>query len=101
MSDGPVILNVHLESVPGREEELAGELRALLAPTRKEPGCLIYEMHRDPEHRGKFMFYEKFENEAALALHTNSPYFKKFLSYRGANVDPVAAQTVTRWESLG
>ena len=97
MDDSHIILNVHMEAVTSREQDLERELRALLAPTRREPGCLAYELHRDPEHPGKFMFYEKFKNQAALDEHVNSSYFKDFLNYRATKVDPVAATTVTRW----
>jgi quinol monooxygenase YgiN len=99
MSDGPIILNVHMEAVAGREEDLARELQGLLAPTRTEAGCLTYELHRDPENPGKFMFYEKFKNQAALDEHVNAPYFKNFLSYR-AKSDPVAETVVTRWRAV-
>jgi quinol monooxygenase YgiN len=99
MSEGPIVLNVRFDAASGREEELARELRTLIAPTRSEAGCLIYELYRDSEDRGKFMFHEKFASQAALDLHVNAPYFKKFLSYREKD-DPIAAQTVTRWQSL-
>ena len=96
MSDSDIILNVHMEAVPGREQDLERELRALLAPTRSEAGCLTYELHRDPENPAKFMFFEKFKNQAALDEHVNAPYFKNFLNYR-AKGDPVATTVVTRW----
>jgi len=96
----PIILNVHFDAVPGREADLARELRALVTPTRSEAGCLLYQLHADPENPGKFMFYEKFADQTALDHHVNTPHFKKFLSYR-ENSDPVAAETVTRWQSLG
>ncbi len=99
MIDGPIVLNVHIEAAPGREEDLARELSALLAPTRSEAGCLVYQLHRDPEDQGRFMFYEKFANQAALDLHLNAPYFRKFLSYREQS-DPIAGQTVTQWRPL-
>jgi quinol monooxygenase YgiN len=85
-----------MEAVAGREQDLERELRALLAPTRSEPGCLTYELHRDPENPAKFMFFEKFKNQAALDEHVNAPYFKNFLNYR-AKSDPVATTMVTRW----
>jgi hypothetical protein len=50
MSDNHFILNVHLEAVPGHEEELAQHLLGLVGPTRAEPGCLVYNLHRDPEN---------------------------------------------------
>jgi quinol monooxygenase YgiN len=87
MTEGPIILNVHFEAVPGREKDLARELFAMVAPTRKELGCLAYELHVDPENHGKLMFYEKFADQAAIDFHVNTPYFKKFLSYRKAWVD--------------
>jgi len=75
MEDDDVILNVHIEAVPGHEESLADQLLALVAPTRKETGCLVYELHRDWQNPGKFMFYERFASQAALDEHLASPYF--------------------------
>ena len=100
MSNGPIILNVHMEAVTGREQELEDALLALVAPTRSESGCLAYHLHRDPERPGRFMFYEKFKDQTALDLHTSSPHFKKFLSYRAAKADPVAVANVTRWLAI-
>ena len=100
MPEGPIVLNVHFEAVPGRENDLARELFALVEPTRKEAGCLAYELHMDPENPGKLMFYEKFADQAALDFHVSTSYFKKLLSYREKS-DPIAGQTVTRWRSLG
>jgi quinol monooxygenase YgiN len=100
MTDGPIVLDVHFEAAPGREEDLARELFALVEPTRQETGCLAYELHVDPENPGKLMFYEKFADQAAIDFHVSTPYFKKFLSYR-ENSDPVAGVTLTRWKSLG
>jgi quinol monooxygenase YgiN len=99
MSEQPIVLNVHMEAVPGREKDLKSELTKLLSPTRSEPGCIVYELHLDPEDPAKFMFYEKFKNQAALDNHVNSAHFKKFLAYRAAS-DPVAATHVTKWQPV-
>lgn len=94
-----IILNVHMEAKDGREEDLARELQYLLAPTRQEKGCLTYELHRDPENDKLFMFYEQFADQEALDVHIAAPYFKTFLGYREKD-DPVAQQTVTRWQKF-
>ena len=99
MAEDPIVLNVHFDALPGREEDLIRELSALVEPTRKESGCHTYELHIDPENRGKLMFHEQFANQAALDFHVNSTHFKKFLSYRDTS-DPVAKRTVTRWKRL-
>jgi quinol monooxygenase YgiN len=94
-----IVLNVHIEAKEGRQEDLARELQALVAPTRLEIGCLTYELHRDPEDERKFMFYEQFEDQQALDAHLAAPYFKRFVDYREQD-DPVLGQTVTRWNKL-
>jgi quinol monooxygenase YgiN len=99
MTETPIIINVHFQAASGHEKELGSQLHALVAPTREEPGRLVYELHLDPEDPGKFMFYEKFVSQAALDLHLTAPYFKSFQSYLKAN-DPIAAQTVTKWLSF-
>jgi|SRR5579862_535469 len=95
-----VVLEVHMESIPGREQELENELQALLAPTREEPGCIAYELHRDPEDSGKFLFYEKFKDQAALSNHLDTPHFKKFVAYRAQGIDPIATVTVKKWAAI-
>jgi quinol monooxygenase YgiN len=100
MTDTPIIINAHIQAAPGHEKELGNELHALVAPSRKETGVLVYELHVDPERSGKFMFYEKFASQAVLDSHLASPHFEKFQSYLKAKGNPIAEQTVTRWQSL-
>ena len=95
----PIILNVHFQAAAGHEKTLGAELHALVAPTRAEPGCLMYELHLDPEDPGKFMFYEKFADQRALDHHMATAHLKRFLHYLEAN-QPIAVQSVTRWRSF-
>jgi quinol monooxygenase YgiN len=98
MTEIPVILNVHFQAVPGHEEELGKLLRGLVAPTRMEPGCLVYELHYDPEDPGKFMFFEKFASQSAVDEHSSAPYLKTLSHYLKAN--PGTSITLTRWRSF-
>jgi len=101
MNTDEVVLNVHMEAVPGHEEELAAQLLALVQPTRNEPGCIAYELHRDPRNEGRFMFYEKFASEAALEAHRAAPHFQSFVKYRSsASPDPVAKSEATLWRAI-
>jgi quinol monooxygenase YgiN len=97
-----IVLNVHLTAAPGQEQILEQQLVALLEPTRAESGCVSYELHRDPENPGKFMFHECFSGQAALDAHLETPHFKQFLAFRAASQpDPVASAVVTRWKAIG
>jgi quinol monooxygenase YgiN len=95
-----IALEVHIDAVPGREDELAAHLAELLGPTRKEPGCLAYELHRDPEHPTRLLFYEKFKDQAALDAHLATPHFQQFLAYKAQGQDPVAQTIVNRWSPV-
>src|SRR5215469_12934811 len=59
----------------GRENQLKELLRGMLAPTRAESGCRLYELY-ESELKGRFYFYEIWESQAALDQHAASHHFK-------------------------
>lgn len=69
-----------LRAVPGKEEALYEECRKLLEPTRKEEGCINYDMFRSIEEPGTFMFYENWENRPLFEQHMQSPRLAEFAS---------------------
>lgn len=66
------------------------ELLKLIAPTRKENGCIGYDLHQDHENPALFIFYETWENLAALEKHMNTDHFKAYI----AAVDGLIADKV-------
>ena len=42
----------------GEEENVQAALEKLAGPSRAEPGCLMWQPHRDPENPRVFFFYE-------------------------------------------
>jgi len=95
-----VILNVHLQAAPGREEEAAIQLQKLLGPTRSEPGCITYLLHRDPGDPAKFMFYEEFVNQDALEQHNKSAHFLEWVAYQSAHEGLIEKAILTYWRSF-
>jgi quinol monooxygenase YgiN len=59
----------------GKENQLRELLRGMLAPTRAESGCQLYELY-ESDSKGRFYFYETWESQAALDQHAASPHFK-------------------------
>jgi quinol monooxygenase YgiN len=59
----------------GKESQLRELLRGMLAPTRAESGCKLYELY-ESDSKGRFYFYEIWESQAALDQHAASPHFK-------------------------
>ncbi len=100
MSNDHVILNVHLHAAAGREEEAATELTKLVAPTRSEPGCVNYVLHRDPQDPTKFMFYEEFRSAEAVQEHNKSRHFQNWVAYQAAHEGLIEKAIVTYWRIL-
>jgi quinol monooxygenase YgiN len=59
----------------GKERQLRELLQGMLAPTRAESGCKLYELY-ESDSKWRFYFYEIWESQAALDQHAASPHFK-------------------------
>jgi len=59
----------------GMENQLRALLQGMLAPTRAEPECKLYELY-ESDSGGRFYFYERWESRAALGQHVATPHFR-------------------------
>ena len=50
--------------------------------SRAEPGCIEYHMLRDQQDPSLFIFYEIWESQAHLDVHSNLPHMKAFFDKR-------------------
>lgn len=67
------------QAKPGKENELKAALTALVEPTRKEAGCINYDLHQLPEDPKKFLFHENWTSRAHLDTHLQSAHLKALL----------------------
>ena len=70
------ILTAIVKAKPGQEEAVKEVLLELVEPTRKEPGCLGYNLHQSKSDKAQFMFYEQWASKEALDAHGKMPYMK-------------------------
>ena len=63
----------------GMEDELRKALTGLVAPTRTEPGCRMYELWRCNDDPRQFRMVEEWESEAALAVHFETAHMVEAL----------------------
>ena len=59
-------------------ELVRSELLKLVEPTRKEPGCIQYDLHQDNENPEVFVFYENWESRELWQAHMNSVHLKAY-----------------------
>jgi quinol monooxygenase YgiN len=60
----------------GEMDAVLAAMRPLMAASRAEPGCLQYDLHRDPENPNVLFLYEQYEDEAAYKAHADSEHFE-------------------------
>ena len=70
----------HVRAKPDKEDEVRKGLRALLAPTRGEEGCINYDMHESTETPGEFACYENWTSRAHLDAHLASAHIRAFFA---------------------
>jgi quinol monooxygenase YgiN len=67
-----VIATAHAHS--GKEAELEQVLKGLIARTRREAGCIQYDLHVGVNDPAAFAFYERWVDQAALETHLRTPH---------------------------
>jgi quinol monooxygenase YgiN len=73
-----VVLAVTWTARAGRENEVATVFSRLTEESRKESGCLMYQVHRHRTEPRRFFVYEQYEDDAALEAHRTAPHFLQF-----------------------
>jgi autoinducer 2-degrading protein len=73
-----VVLAVTWMAKTGHEAEVADLFAKLTEESRKEPGCVMYQVHRHKTEPRRFFIYEQYENDAGLEAHRASQHFLKY-----------------------
>jgi quinol monooxygenase YgiN len=92
-----VTLVVILRAKPGQESLLEAELRALIPPTRREEGCLTYDLHRAVEPPDGFLLHEVWATRDHHRQHLRTPHFLRWDARKDALL---AARDATFWSQI-
>ncbi|MFZ3207264.1 MAG: putative quinol monooxygenase [Geobacteraceae bacterium] len=79
-------------------ESVKNELLKLIAPTRKEDGCIDYCLHQDNDNPAVFIFHENWKSEKCLARHMDSDHFKNYVRAVDGMIEAMAVNKMTRIE---
>jgi quinol monooxygenase YgiN len=97
LAKNAVTLVVVLRPKPGQETLLEAELRALVGPTRREEGCITYDLHRAIEPPGAFLLHEVWAMREDHRLHTQTPHFLRWDARKDALL---ASREVSFWSQV-
>jgi len=73
-----VVLVVTWMAKAGHEAEVATVFSKLTVESRKEPGCVLYQVHRHKTEPRRFFIYEQYKDDAALEAHRTAPHFLQY-----------------------
>jgi len=97
LSKDAVTLIVLLKSREGQEPLLEAELRALVGPTRREDGCITYDLHRGSDVPGTFLLHEVWASREHHRLHTQTAHFIRWDARKDALL---ASRDLTFWKQV-
>jgi len=92
-----VTIIVILRAREGQETLLEAELRALAGPSRREEGCLTYNLHRAIDTPGALLLHEVWASREAHAEHTHTPHFLRWNARKDALL---ASRDANFWKQI-
>lgn len=84
---------------PGSEGAVAAALRDVVAPSRKEPGCLSIHAFRSIRDPHLLYIHSRWRDEGAFESHAGLPHTVRFLERMESLIDHPLE--VTRAEQIG
>ncbi len=95
----PLTVIAQFKAKPGKESQVRQELLSLLAPSRKDAGCLNYDLHQALDNPALFVFHENWASKAHLDAHLQKAALQAVLTRVGLLV--AEPPQVTLWEKIG
>lgn len=96
MSEHTLVMRIKIH--PEKVDSFVGIMREISENTKDEPGCLVFEMRRDPSEENTFIVFESFVDKAAFDVHDKADYHQRNLKELGAAIAEIDMREV---ESVG
>lgn len=80
-----------LTAKPGKRDALIAGAKPCIAETRKEKGCVSYELFQSTSDPDTFNFVERWETREHLTAHFDTPHLK---AWRAVGAECVASRAV-------
>lgn len=89
-----IIATLHAQA--GKEQALAARLRAMAQETRKEAGCILYELQQSNDDPRELVMIEYWRDAAAVDAHDASAHMAALVADLPALLDqPVGIRKLT------
>jgi quinol monooxygenase YgiN len=88
MAEGPLRVVARINAKSDKIDEVRDLLLALIEPTRKEPGCITYELLQNRNDPTDFTFVEEWASGSAFDSHFLSDHLKAL----GPKLQPIVTE---------
>lgn len=78
MANLTIVANI--TAVPGKVDLVKAELIKLIEVTRREAGCINYDLHQDIENPAHFMFYENWRTRELWQAHMGKQHLADYMA---------------------
>lgn len=78
MNESKLVIVARIQAKPNKHEELERELLILVLQTKKEEGCLQFDLYKAKNEVGVYILWECFVNQHAFNEHLQMPYTKAY-----------------------
>jgi len=97
LAKGALTLVVSMRARTGQQLLLEAELKALVGPTRKEDGCITYDLHRSADSAEGYLLHEIWATRDAHTAHTKTPHF---LRWEARKDSLLASRELSFWKFI-
>ncbi|SHO57066.1 putative quinol monooxygenase [Vibrio quintilis] len=73
-------LIAEIQANEGKSDAITAQLKILVEASRKEEGCIAYELYRDETKADLFIMREIWASEQVLEQHQQTAHFQNFVA---------------------
>ena len=82
-----IVVTSKFKTLPGQRAKVVEAARPCIEATRKEQGCLSYELFLSSEDDVTLQYVERWTDLDCLRAHTKSPHITAFKEWRADKVE--------------
>lgn len=97
-----IIVTLHVEVLAKIRENVLQTIRAMLEPTRVQPGCISFRSYQDIENENRLCLVEEWRLRSDLDCHIRSDDYRKLLELMEMSEErpELLFRTISRTEGL-
>ena len=93
MANLTIVANI--KAHPDKVDLVKSELLKLIDITRKEEGCINYDLHQDNDNPAHFMFYENWSSRELWQAHMSNDHLKAYMAATEGAVESFTLNEMT------